>query len=131
MLTRVLASSRGVIRAAATEATSMPHVPNCSAALGARDAAADAYARALELAGNAAERASSRAGSPTRGSEAGHSTLGRSARLGRRGRACGPCGPCSGGLPLRAPDAWGCRHVAQNPEPRGGGQPGDEAIAPP
>jgi hypothetical protein len=37
----------------------MPHVPSCSAAL-ARDAAVDAYRRALDLAGNAAERLCSR-----------------------------------------------------------------------
>ena len=56
MLTRMLASSRGVIRAAATEATSVPHVPNRLGRLGVRDAAAHAYGRALDLAGSAAER---------------------------------------------------------------------------
>jgi predicted RNA polymerase sigma factor len=49
-----------MIRAAATEATSMLHMRSCSAA-SARHAAAGAYGRALDLAGNAAAGAYGRA----------------------------------------------------------------------
>ena len=56
MLTRMLASSREVIRAAATRSYFRAARAEPLGRLGVRDAAADAYGRALDLAGNAAER---------------------------------------------------------------------------